>query len=316
MERIGSKNPSGNRVQVAAFVIAFLAAALPLIAAAPASAATLDRIKETGKITLGYRTDAPPFSYREEPAGAAGYSVELCQRIAEQVKTELGLAKLALEWVPVTLEDRFGAVQQGKIDLLCGADTVTLSRRKQVAFSAPIFPSGIGALLRADAPAALQDLLAQGRAPDRPVWRGSPARTLLEAKTFSVVTGTTGVNWLAGRLGAFEISAKVAPVDSYNAGIRRVLDRGSDVLFGDRAIMLEAAKRSPSASSLVVLDRLFTNEPLALALARNDDDFRLTVDKSLSGLFASKNFDGLYLKWFGEPDEDAAGFFRANVLPE
>jgi polar amino acid transport system substrate-binding protein len=65
-------------------------------------------------------------------------------------------------------------------------------------------------------------------------------------------------------------------VDSYDAGIKRVLDRNSDVFFGDRAILLEAAKRSPSAGDLVVLDRLFTYEPLALALARNDDDFRLT----------------------------------------
>jgi polar amino acid transport system substrate-binding protein len=242
--------------------------------------------------------------------------VALCQLVAEQVKTELGLPTLVLEWVPVTLEDRFSAVQQGKIDLLCGADTVTLARRKQVAFSTPIFPSGIGALLRADAPAALQDLLAQGHPPERPIWRASPARSLLEAKTFSVVEGTTGVKWLAGRLDAFEISATVAPVASYDAGIQRVLDRGSDVLFGDRAILLEAAKRSPSSSNLIVLDRLFTQEPLALALARNDDDFRLVVDKSLSGLFASKNFDGLYLKWFGEPDESTLSFFRASVLPE
>jgi ABC-type amino acid transport substrate-binding protein len=66
----------------------------------------------------------------------------------------------------------------------------------------------------------------------------------------------------------------------------------------------------------VVLDRLFTYEPLALALARNDDDFRLTVDKSLSGLFASKDFDDLYRKWFGEPDENVRSFFRMSVLPE
>jgi polar amino acid transport system substrate-binding protein len=316
MQRIGSKNPSGHRVRIAVLAIALLATVLPFISAAPGSAATLDRIKETGKITLGYRTDAPPFSYREEPSAAAGYSVELCQRITEQVKTELGLSMLAVEWVPVTLEDRFSAVQQGKIDLLCGADSVTLGRRKQVSFSIPIFPSGIGALLRSDAPAALQDLLAQGHPPERPVWRGSPARALLEAKTFSVVTGTTAVNWLAGRLDAFEINATVAPVDSYDAGIQRVLDRGSDVLFGDRAILLAAAKRSPSASNLVLLDRLFTNEPLALALARNDDDFRLVVDKSLSGVFASKPFDGLYLKWFGEPDESTLSFFRGDVLPE
>ena len=76
------------------------------------------------------------------------------------MKAELGLPELAIEWVPVTLEDRFSAVAQGKIDLLCGSATETLERRKQVSFSLPIFPSGTAALLRADAPAPLQDVLA------------------------------------------------------------------------------------------------------------------------------------------------------------
>jgi polar amino acid transport system substrate-binding protein len=317
MQRIGSESPLGHRVRIAAFaIIACLAAAPPFLGAAPASAATLDRIKETGKITLGYRTDAQPFSYGDQSGAAAGYSTALCQKIADQVRGELALATLTVVWTPVTLADRFSAVQQGKVDLLCGADTVTLDRRKEVAFSIPIFASGIGALLRADAPAALRQILAEGQPPSHPVWRGSPARTLLEKKTFTIVAGTTGASWLAGRLDAFQISATVAPVDGYDAGIGRVLDRSSDVFFGDRALLLEAARRNASAGNLVVLDRLFTNEPLALALARNDDDFRLVVDKTMSGLLVSKDFDGWYLKWFGEPDESALAFFRTNVLPE
>ena len=90
---------------------------------------------------------------------------------------------------------------------------------------------------------------------------------ILEGKTFSVVAGTTSESWLAGRLDKFQLTAKVVPVDSYEAGIQRVLDRSSDVFFGDRAILLDAAKRSPSARDLIVLDRQFTYEPIALAFA-------------------------------------------------
>jgi ABC-type amino acid transport substrate-binding protein len=316
MQRIASESPSGHCARIAAFAIIACLAAPPFLGAAPGSAATLDRIKETGKITLGYRVDAPPFSYRDQSGAAAGYSTALCQKVADQVKRELGLAMLTVAWTPVALADRFSAVQQGKVDLMCGADTVTFARRKEVAFSIPIFASGIGALLRADAPAALRQILAEGPAPSNPVWRGSPARTLLEKKTFTIVTGTTAANWLPGRLDAFQINATVAPVDSYEAGVARVLDRSSDVFFGDRILLFETARRNASSANLVALDRLFTNEPLALALPRNDDDFRLVVDKALSGAFASKDFDGLYAKWFGEPDESALAFFRMNLLPE
>src|SRR5262249_30799466 len=148
-----------------------------------ASTATLDRIRQTGKLTLGYRADARPFSYRDASGEAAGYSVALCHNIADQVKVELSLASLPVEWVPVTTENRFLTVQQGKADLLCGADTATLMRRKDVAFSIPIFPSGIGAVVRADAAAALRLLLTVGQSQSRPIWRSAPARAFLEQKT-------------------------------------------------------------------------------------------------------------------------------------
>jgi ABC-type amino acid transport substrate-binding protein len=108
----------------------------------------------------------------------------------------------------------------------------------------------------------------------------------------------------------------VAPVDSYQGGIQQVLDRKSDVFFGDRPILYDAAEGGPSAADLTVLDRLFTYEPLALALARDDEDFRLAVDRSLSKLFKSDPFKDLYVKWFGQPDDGAAIFFGLSALPE
>ena len=114
---------------------------------------------------FGYRAEAQPFSYRDDAGNAAGYSVALCQAIADGLKTDLGLANLSIEWVPVTIDDRFSAVQQGKVDLLCSAETETLSRRKEVSFSLPIYPSGIGALLAADTPPELQEILERGSPP-------------------------------------------------------------------------------------------------------------------------------------------------------
>jgi len=312
MTRTGSDISRPHRVRIASFVTACLAAAfLPL---AGASAGVLDRVKQTGTLTLGYRTDARPFSFQDESSKAAGYSVELCQKIADDIKAESGVSALTVTWVPVTAEERVQALQAGKFDLLCGADSETLARRKEVDFSIPIFPSGIGALLRTDAPAGLREVLS-GVPPSGAVWRGSPAQ-VLQSKTFSIVKGTTSESWLAERIDKFRITANVAPVDGYDAGIQGVLDRKADVFFGDRPILLEAAARSPSASYLIVLDRLFTSEPLALALARGDEDLRLVVDRSLSRLFRSADFHDLYTKWFGEPDESALAFFRQTALPE
>ena len=312
MQQAGSTRPRARPLgfALAAIVVSFVATG-----AMTASAATLDKVRSAGKITLGYRTDAKPFSFEESAGKPTGYSVELCQKLVDELKADLGIAELAVDWVPVTLDQRFAEVAQGKVDLLCEADSVTLERRKEVSFSVPIFPSGISAVLRADAPPALGDVLSR-RAPSGPIWRGSPAQVLTKT-TFLAVKGTTGETWLAERQADFKLEAnKVDPAESYDAGVAKVVDGEADVLFGDRPILMEAVARSPSASSLKTLDELYTYELLALTLPRNDDDFRLAVDKGLSKTFRSSGFRDLYTKWFGAPTPGAWVFFLQSALPE
>ena len=63
-----------------------------------------------------------------------------------------------------------------------------------------------------------------------------------------------------------------------------------------------------------MLTRHFTYEPLALAMARNDDDFRLVVDRALSRFYASPTFGETYMAVFGKPDADTVEYFRG--LPQ
>ncbi len=270
-----------------------------------ARAGTLDRVRDLGKLKLGYRVDARPFSYEDESRKPAGYSLVLCRRVANAVKAEPGFAQIAVEYVKVGSEDRFDAVKEGKIDLLCGAATATLERRKTVDFSTPIFPSGIGALLRRDAPERLKAALEGREPPYRPLWRASLAE-VLEKRVLSAQAGTTTESWLARRREELNVNAVIGTVQSYREGVDRVLGRRSDVLFGDRS----------SAHDLVVLTRQFTYEPLALASARGDDDFRLLVDRTLSRLYRSGEIAGIYTSFFGEPDANALAFFGFVALPE
>src|SRR6476659_3430682 len=106
MQRARLNRPHDCRVQIATLASAFLAiGVLPPAVPEPASAATLDRMQQTGKLTLGYRTDAQPFSYKDESGNAAGYAVRLCQQVAEKIKSDQGLSTLTVEWVPVTVEE-------------------------------------------------------------------------------------------------------------------------------------------------------------------------------------------------------------------
>jgi putrescine:ornithine antiporter len=304
-----------RRFALAVFAVLLVAAAQAWVHAADTPGRVVSRIRDTGRITLGYRADARPFAYTDDSGQPAGYSIALCEKVADEAKRELNLPALKVEWKPVEFEQRFRALRLGEIDLLCGADTVTLARRSEADFSIPIFPGGIGALLRSDSPARLREVLSGHGTPLDPVWRAH-ATQLLRARDFTVIAGTTAETWLGKRLNDLEVIAGVAPVNSYDEGVKRVLNRQSDAFFGDRAILLDAAKRRAGGRDLVVLDRLFTYEPMALALAPGDDEFRLLVDRGLSRVYRAGEIANLYAKSFGEPDEQALTFFRWNTLPE
>ena len=300
------------------FMILSLAitAAAPAVAqkSGPAASPTLTRIKQSGKITFGYQSDARPFSYRDQSGNAAGFTVALCKTVAGAIKAELALSNLNIEWVAVGPADRFTAVGTGKVDAFCGADTDTWSRRQEVAFSIPVFPGGIGALLRKDAPERLSEILNQ-KPPSNPQWRAS-AGQLIQTQTFAVIGGTTAQTWLGGKLNEFKLSSKVVPVTSYDAGVMAVVDRQASVFFGDRAVLLDAIAHNASGSKLEVLDRLFTYEAFALPLPRGDEAFRALVDRTLSRLYPTAEFRTLYTQSFGEPTADVVTFYRWNTRPE
>src|SRR5262249_19423854 len=144
-------------IWIASAIALFLAA--PLVLADATRPAAVERIRGSHRIVFGYRTDARPFSYAGDGGRAAGYSIALCNPVADAVRHDLNLPDLPAEWTPLAVGDRFRALQEGRVDLLCAADTMTLARRTAVAFSIPIFPGGVGALVRADAPVRLREVL-------------------------------------------------------------------------------------------------------------------------------------------------------------
>ncbi len=125
------------------FVVVLLS--IPVYGQHPQS--TLDRIKATKTISLGYRESSFPFSHIGEDKKPAGYSVDLCTHIAKGIQQQLGLADLTIKWVVVTPENRLTMVANGTVDLECGSTTNTLSRQEQVDFSYMTFVDGASLLV-------------------------------------------------------------------------------------------------------------------------------------------------------------------------
>jgi polar amino acid transport system substrate-binding protein len=299
---------------LASRAIATLAVLCLTVAALPATAQTLDRVRAAGRINLGYIADAPPFTSRGAGGTPEGYGVALCERIVDRVRMQLGSSQLAVQWVEVTIDNRLAELQRGRIDLLCTPTSVTLARRREASFSIPIFASGNRVVLRTDSATALREALAENPV-SRPVWRGSPAAKVLEGTSIAVVTGTTSDTWLEQRRNTLQVDAEIVAVPDYRTGLQRLLDHEVDAFVGDSALVLGALDAS-QREDIVILDRLLTNEPGSLALARGDEDFRLLVDTALSQTYGSEDFRQLYTMWFGEFGDNTRRFFLWNTLSQ
>jgi polar amino acid transport system substrate-binding protein len=280
-----------------------------------AEAQTLERIQAASKMVLGYESDARPFSF-DDSGKPDGFAIALCNLVVDEVKTTLKLPDLTVEWTQISAQDRLQAVRDGKIDLLCGADSITLTDSATVSFSLPIFPGGTGGVVRADTLEALRALLTDEQPPDRPIWRGAPARTFLDKKTFSAVAGSTSEVWLRERVKNLHLSSEIVPVNSFDEGLQRVVDGQSAAFFGSLPILLNSVSRSADASALAVLQRQFTYEPIGLALSRGDEDFRLVVNRALSHAYRDEGFRELFTQWFGTPEDALVIFFTQTVLPD
>jgi polar amino acid transport system substrate-binding protein/glutamate/aspartate transport system substrate-binding protein len=267
-----------------------------LLMAGGAAAQTLERIQENGTIRLGYRTDAVPFAYTSDAGEPAGYSVELCLAVAASVEEQLGLDALEIEYVQVGAEDRFEAIQNGEIDLLCGATSVTLDRREIVDFSIPTFVDGASVLLPADGPASFEDL---------------------GGEKVGVRGGTTTEEALTNTLAETGVEAEVVVVSSHDEGLAMLESGEISAYFADQAILIFLGAQSETP--LRLSDRAFTIEPYALALAHGDDDFRLAVDRALSRVYRSGGVERIFVETFGpkaKPSALVQALYVINALPE
>lgn len=274
-----------------------LALAVALLLVHDAAAGTLDRIKADGVFRIGYRTDAQPYSYSTDAGLPAGYVVDLCREVATAVGRNVGRADLRTEYVAVTAENRFDALRGGRIDILCEATSMTLSRREQVDFSLMTFVDGASVLFLADGPRSFEELA---------------------GKKVGVRSGTTTEQALRATLAKLGVAADIVAVTDHRDGLRRLLSGEIAAYFADRAILAFLALTSDQPQKLRLANEYFTHETYALALPHDDSAFRLLVDRTLARLYRSGDVVRIYAKSFGDvpPSDIVKALYLLNGLPD
>lgn len=260
---------------------------------------TLDKIKASQAIALGYRETSIPFSYTGDDNQPWGYSVDLCTRVAAAIVKQLGLEELQLQWVAVTPENRIAKLKSGEIDLECGSTTSSLTRMQEVDFSLPTFVDGAAYLSRRTA--------------------GIKRLEDLAGRKIAVAAGTTTERTITQVLKQYKLDAQLVKVSDHQQGIAAMVREQVDAYASDRSLLIGLALDSGNQNDWSLGPETFSYEPYALMMRRNDADFRLAVNRELARLSRSREIYGIYDRWFGflaKPGPRLESMYLLNALPE
>jgi glutamate/aspartate transport system substrate-binding protein len=265
--------------------IRLAATSLALTLAAPSLAAelggTLQKIKDSGTISLGHRESSIPFSYYDNQQRVVGYSHELMLRVVDAAKKELGLSSLQVKLIPVTSQNRISLVQNGTIDIECGSTTNNLERQKQVAFSNTLFVIGTRLLTKKDS--GIKDF------PD------------LAGKNVVTTAGTTSERLLRKLNEDKKLNMNIISAKDHGESFL-TLESGRAVAFmmDDALLAGEMAKaRRPDDWHIVGTPQ--SREAYGCMLRKDDPQFKKVVDAAIAQAMTSGEVEKLFKKWFQSP---------------
>ena len=260
---------------------------------------TLEKINQTGVLTIGTRTGSPPFAYVNKNNEWVGFSIDLVETailplISKKLNKQIKLEKK--ESAPNT---RIPLLTSNAVDLIAETMTDTQSRRDQVEFSLTFFATGAQFLVK----------------------RGTPIKGIqtIAGKRVAAQQGSTNAKIIRERVP----TAKLLEFPDQPAAFQ-ALAQGQVQAYTNDGIQLAGLKaKAPKPDEWAVVGEFFSYEPYGMAMRKNDSDFRQAVNVGLMEAIESGKYFELYEKWFGPKGEvpyplapETKRFLQMQVVPK
>ncbi|MBN9074445.1 MAG: amino acid ABC transporter substrate-binding protein [Rhizobiales bacterium] len=241
------------------------------LAGNPASADTLQTVKDRGFLLCGVSTGNPGFSAPNDKGDWKGFDVDLCHAIAAAVFGDGSKVK----YVPLTSKVRFTALSSGEVDVLARQTTWTSSRDTSLGliFPAIYFYDGQGFMVNS------KNLPDVKSAKD------------LSGATVCTLTGTTAElnmsDWFRANKIEFTplVFEKLEELNAaYDSGRCDVYTDDMSQLYGIRLTL-------SSPPDHAVLPEVISKEPYSLGVRQGDDKWMNVVKWTNFALLDAEEYD-------------------------
>src|SRR5271157_3677126 len=212
------------------------------------SSPTLDEVKARGSLICGVNEGLPGFSFVDERGAWTGFDVDFCRALAAAIFGNPNKARL----VPLSADERFQALKDGKIDVLSRNSTWTMGRETEygLTFVGVTYYDGQGFLL----PRSM---------------RVNSALELDGAKV-CVQSGTTTIDNLADFFASNRMTLQKVVSSSIDESIKNYEAGLCSVLTSDLSQLYAMRLRLAKPHDHVILPDVISKEPLGPVVRQSD----------------------------------------------
>ena len=264
---------------VVAFTLFAYTVTPALAQAPPASQGTLERINQSGTLTIGTRTGSPPFAYVNAKNEWVGFSIDLVEELVKPaIEKKLGKT-IKVEKKESTPPTRIPLLTSNAVDLIAGTMTDTRTRRDSVDFSITFFVTGAQFLVK----------------------KGSKIRGIkdIDGKRIAAQQGSTNARIIREKAP----KAQLREFPDQPAAFQALLQGQVDAYTNDGIQLAGLKAKAANPAQWEIVGDFFSYEPYGMAMRKNDADFRNVVNGGLmDGIESGKYFE-IYDKWFGPKGE-------------
>ncbi|WP_374663324.1 transporter substrate-binding domain-containing protein [Acinetobacter sp.] len=249
--------------------------------AAASDSGTLDKIKKSGTIVLGYRDSSIPFSYiADNPNQPVGYAHDLQMQVVDAVKKKSDMPDLKIRYNLVTSQNRIPLVSNGTVDLECGSTTNNKERQQQVAFSTGFFEVGSRLLTAKDS--GIKDFAD------------------LKGKKLVTTAGTTSERYIRQHEKELGIGEVISAKDHAESFLMLQNGRAAAFMMDDILLAGEKSKaKDPNKWEIVGTAPI--HEIYGCMMRKGDTGFKQVVDDAIKATYSSGEINAMYKKWFQSP---------------
>ncbi len=227
-----------------------LAVGAVMLAGQALAGATLDAVMDRGAVRCGVSGSLAGFSIPDSQGVMQGLDADVCRAVAAAV---LGDAN-AVEFVPLSSQQRFTALQSGEVDMLSRNTTWTLTRDTALGlnFTNVTFYDGQGFMV----PTAL----------------GVSSAFELDGAAVCVLTGTTTEKNLTDFFRANDMSFNPVVFEGLEEAVTAFISGRCDVYTTDASGLASIrVSNVENPDDYLILPEIISKEPLG-PVTRNDDD--------------------------------------------